>query len=92
MQYPLTITSLVEVDREGRSVRSPLTCVMAEADLGPFADFGSPDVFFGRLVEVTGDELQYFRHAPGVEVLFRGTAYSFEALEPSAAFKLVRRS
>jgi hypothetical protein len=65
---------------------------MAEADLGPFADFGSPEFFFGRLVEVTGDEIEHFRQAPGVEVHFRAAAYVFEALEPTGSFKLVRRS
>lgn len=65
---------------------------MAEADLGPYSDFGSPEFFFGRLVEVTGDEIEHFRQAHGVEVHFRGTAYRFEALEPSTTFKLVRRT
>ena len=90
MEYPLSISSLVETTREGDR-RTEVTCVMAEAELGPFADFGSPE-FFGRLVEVTGDAIEHFRQAPGVEVLFRGAVYRFEALEPSAAFKLVRRS
>ncbi len=65
---------------------------MAEADLGPYADFGSPEFFFGRLVEVTGDEIEHFRQAPEVEVLFRGAAYVVEVLEPTGSFKLIRRS
>ena len=91
MEYPLSISTLAEAPQGGKR-RNPLTCVMAEADLGPFADFGSPEFFFGRLVEVTGDEIEHFRKAPGVEVHFRGAAYRFEELETSAAFKLVRRS
>lgn len=90
MEYPLSISSLIETGREGRSLRSPLTCIMAEADLGPFADFGSPEFFFGHLV--ADDEIKHFRQASEVEDHFRGAAYRFEALEPTAAFKLVRRS
>ncbi len=91
MEYPLSISSLAHPPK-GATRRNPLTCVMAEADLGPFADFGSPEFFFGRLVEVTGDEIEHFRQAPGVEVHFRAAAYVFEALEPTGSFKLVRRS
>ncbi|WP_263377086.1 hypothetical protein [Granulicella aggregans] len=91
MEYPLSISSLAHPS-EGATRRNPLTCVTAEADLGPFADFGSPEFFFGRLVEVTGDEIEHFRKAPGVEVLFRGAAYVFEVLEPTGSFKLIRRS
>ncbi len=91
MEYPLSISSLVETTRDGER-RTAVTCVMAEADLGPHAEFGSPEFFFGRLAEVTPDTIQYLKHAPGVEVVFWGAAYRFEALEPSAAFKLVRRS
>ena len=65
---------------------------MAEADLGPYADYGSPEFFFGRLVEVTGDEIEHFRQAPGLDVMLRGAAYVFEVLEPTGSFKLVRRS
>jgi len=64
---------------------------MADADLGPYADFGPPDFFFGRLVEVSDNTIQYLKHTPGVEVVSRGAVYRFEALEPSAVFKLVRR-
>lgn len=91
MEYPLSISSFVETAQEGER-RSPVTCVMAEADLGPFTDFGSPEFFFGRLVEVSHDIIQYLKNAPGVEVRFRGAAYRFEALEPSASFKLVQRA
>jgi hypothetical protein len=91
MEYPLSISTLDEAS-QGAKRRNPLTCVLAEAELGPYADFGSPEFFFGRLVEVTGDEIEHFRQAPGVEVHFRGVTYQFEALEPTAAFKLVRRS
>ncbi len=92
MEYPLSITSLIETTRDGGSLRSPLTCVMAEADLGPYASFGSPEFFFGKLVEVSENTIQYFKNAPEVEVLFRGARYSFEALAPTGSFKLVRRS
>jgi hypothetical protein len=90
VEYPLSISRLVETTREGER-RTPVICVMAKAELGPFADFGSPEFFFGRLAEVSDDTIQYLKHAPGVEVVFRGAAYRFEALEPSAVFKLVRR-
>ncbi|MBB5061648.1 hypothetical protein HDF16_006384 [Granulicella aggregans] len=91
MEYPLSISTLNEAPQGGKR-RNPLTCVMAEADLGPYTDFGLPEFFFGRLVEVTGDEIERFRQPPGVEVLFRGGAYAFEALESTGSFKPVRRS
>ncbi len=82
MQYPLSISGPGE---------APATCVLAEADLGPHAESGAPEFFFGRLVEVSDETLRSLRDASGIEVRFRGAAYRFETLAPSASFKLVRR-
>ncbi|MBB5060741.1 hypothetical protein HDF16_005477 [Granulicella aggregans] len=90
MEYPLSITSLIETQRDGKDLRSRVTHVMAETDLGPFTDFGTPTFFFGKLVDVTEEQILYFRYAPGVEVLFRGGRYRFESISPTGTFKLVR--
>ena len=75
MEYPLSITSLVETDAQGRQRRSAVTVVMAEADLGQFSEFGFPDVFFGKLVDVPPGQILKFKSAPGLEVMFRGSGY-----------------
>ncbi|WP_263386027.1 hypothetical protein [Granulicella arctica] len=92
MEYPLSITSIVETDHEGRQLRSKVTHVMATADLGPFASFGFPAFFFGKLVDVSEEQILYFKHAPGVDVIFRGGGYKFEDLEKNGVFKLVKIS
>lgn len=90
MEYPLAITSVVETDKNGRDLRTPVTCVIAEAELGPFAEFGFPDVFFGKLVDVSEADILHFKQAPDVDVIFRGSGYRFEELGKTGAFKLVR--
>ena len=92
MEYPLSITSIVETDREGRQIRSKVTHMMASADLGPFSEFGFPPFFFGKLVDVSEEQILYLKYAPGVDVVFRGSGYSFEELDPQGTFKLVRGS
>jgi len=90
VEYSLSVTSLIETDRDGKELRSPVTHVMAEADLGPFNDFGTPTFFFGKLVEVTEEQILYFKYAPGIEILFRGGRYVFESIAPTGTFKLLR--
>ena len=89
MECALTITSVIETDAKGCDRRSDATAVMAEAELGPFSFFGVPEFFFGKLVGASEQQILYFNFAPGVIAAFRGTAYSFEAIEKSGAFKLV---
>lgn len=90
MQYPLSFTCLVEASHDGQQVRGRVAHVMADIDLGPYTDSGTPSFFFGKLVDVPGDQISYFTNAPGVEVFFRGGTYLFEVLELTGTFKLVR--
>jgi len=86
MEFPLTITSVIEASDQ----RSPATAVMAEADLGTQAAYGSPEFFFGRLLDASDEQIASFKLAPGVRAGFRGHDYCFETLETSGTFKLVR--
>jgi hypothetical protein len=90
MEYPLSITSHVDTDAQGRKLRSPITSVLAEADLGQYSEFGFPDVFTGRLVDVPVEHILDFKFSPGVEVVFRGSGYEFEEIEKDGTFKLRR--
>jgi hypothetical protein len=92
MEYPLLISSIQAVTLEGEQERTPGLFVMAEAELGPFIDFGPPAFFFGKLVDVSEEQVLSFKYATGIDVCFRGSSYSFEALELNGMFKLVRRS
>lgn len=89
MELPITITSMIKtvggVDR-----RSDATVVMAKVALRPLSASGSPEFFFGRLLDASEQEILYFKFAPGVKAGFRGTTYRFEELEKSGVFKLVR--
>jgi len=73
MKYSLSITSLVEVDTQGRKLRSPVTSIMAEADLGQYSEFGFPNVFTGKLVDASEKNILNFKFLPEVEVVFRGS-------------------
>ena len=91
MEYHLLITSLIETTKEGRELRSNITSVLAEAELGQQIYTGQPDLFFGRLLDASVEQILCFRFALGVEVIFRGSGYTFEGLAESGALKLVRR-
>jgi len=67
MEFPLTITSIIEIDNQGVDRRSDATAVMAEADLGPLAAYGSPEFLFGRLLDASEQQIAYFKSAPGVK-------------------------
>jgi len=90
MKYSLSITSLVEVDTQGRKLRSPVTSVMAEADLGQYSKFGFPHVFTGNLVDTSEEKIFDFKFLPEVEVVFRGSGYKFEELDKDGSFRLRR--
>jgi hypothetical protein len=90
MEFPLTVTSIIETDNQGVDRRSDATAVMAESDLGPLSAYGSPEFFFGRLLDASDEQISYLRFAPGVRVGFRDHEYWFEKLERSGTFKLVR--
>jgi hypothetical protein len=90
MQYTLSVTHLVEVDQQGRKLRSRITEVLAEAELGQYEEFGFPDSFIGKLVNTSLEEILQFKSLPEVEVVFRGTWYTFEVLEQDGSFKLSR--
>ncbi|RXH53926.1 hypothetical protein [Granulicella sibirica] len=91
MEYHLLITSVIETTKEGRELRSNITSVLAEAELGQQLYTGQADLFFGQLLDASAEQILYFKFAPGVEVVFRGLRYQFEELAESGAFKLVRR-
>ena len=85
MQFPLTITTLGDTDG-----RSETVAIMAEAELGPLAAYGSPEFFFGKLLDASEGQILRFKSAPELRAGFRGSGYRFEQLEPSGTFKLVR--
>ena len=89
-KYPLSINYLVEVDKRGRKLRSPVTSVMAEADLGQYSKSGFPNVFTGKLVDESDEKILDFKFLPEVEVVFRGSGYKFEELDKDGSFKLRR--
>jgi len=89
-KYPLSINYLVEVDKRGRKLRSPVTSVMAEADLGQYSEFGFPAVFTGKFVEVSEEKILDFAFRPEVEVIFRGSGYTFKEIEKDRTFTLRR--
>jgi hypothetical protein len=84
MEFPLTLTPL--------GPDQPALAVMAQAELGTQAAYGSPELIFGRLLEASAPEILAFKAAPGVTARFRGAEYDFEELETTGRFKLVRRA
>ena len=90
MKYSLSITSLVEIDAEGRKLRSSVTSVMAEADLGQYSEFGFPEVFTGKLIDVSEENILHFKFSLEVDVTFRGSGYYFEELDKDGSFILRR--
>jgi hypothetical protein len=89
--YPLSIDSLVEIDAQGRKLRSPTTSVLAEAGLDQYSESGFPVVFAGRLVDVPFEQILDFKFLPEVEVGFKGARYKFEEIEKDGTFKLRRQ-
>jgi hypothetical protein len=89
--YPLSIDSLVEIDAQGRKLRSPATSVLAETGLGQYSESGFPVVFAGRLIDVPFGKILDFKFLPEVEVGFRGARYKFEEIEGDGTFKLRRQ-
>ena len=63
MEFPLTITSVIETDSQCVDRRSDATAIMAEADLGPLAAYGLPQFFFGRPLDATEPHIAYFKCA-----------------------------
>jgi hypothetical protein len=92
MQYTLSLTHLVQIDQQGRRLRSRVTEVLVEAELGEKEKFGFPDPLIGKLVNASPEEILQFKSLPEVEVAFRGTWYTFEELEQDGSFKLRRGS
>jgi hypothetical protein len=90
MEYLLSITSLIDTDAQGRKLRSPVTSVLADADLGQYSKSGFPNVFTGKLADVSDEKILDFKFLPEVEVVFRGSGYKFEELDKDGSFKLRR--
>jgi hypothetical protein len=88
MEYPLSINWVVDADAQGRLLRSKVNTVMAEANLGDYAEFGFPESFSGKLIGLTLEQILHFKSAPGVEIGFRGAPYRFEELEMDGALLL----
>lgn len=88
MECPLAITTLTQADPEGRPLRSSAVYVMATADLDPASS--SPAFVFGKLVDVSEEQILEFKQGTAVNVLFRGAEYRFEELEKNGVFKLVQ--
>jgi hypothetical protein len=90
MLYTLSINHLVSIDPQGRKLRSSIREVQAEAELGLTALSGFPGSFFGKLVNVSPQQIHSFKFNREVEVSFRGSTYTFEELEQDGSFKLRR--
>ena len=90
MEYPLSINWVVGVDAKGRQLRSKISAVLAEANLGQYAEIGSPQFFIGKLVGVAREQIARFASAENVKVGFRDRWYKFEELETDGTF-LVRQ-
>ncbi len=86
----LSMNNLVGIDPQGHKLRSRITEVWAEAELGQYAEFGFPDPFSGKLVNTPPEQILEFKSLPEVEVIFRGTWYTFEVLEQDGTFRLRR--
>jgi hypothetical protein len=88
MEHLLSITSLVDTDAQGNQLRSELTAIMAEADLGKHSERGNPDRISGKFIALTEEQFLHFKYDPGVEVGFRGMGYEFENIDIEGEFQL----
>lgn len=79
----------IPTNRAG-SCEAKSTEVKAEADLGRYSEFGFPDAFTGKLVDVPLEQMLNFKFLPDVQVVFRGTWYVFDELEKDGTFLLRR--
>ena len=88
MEHPLSITWVVDVSTDKRELRSLVSTVMAEIDLGPSPQLAFPDSLDGKLVGITPKFLSRLKFGQGVDVVFSGKAYKFSRLENEGTFEL----
>lgn len=92
MEHTLSITSLVGTDSQGRHLRSEVTAVKAETGLGPSPIGPFPEVFEGRLLDATQEQIAGFKFNPDVRAALHGMEYIFEELEQDGTFRARQRA
>jgi hypothetical protein len=88
MEHPLSITTGLGTDHQGHQLRSRITTVMAETNLGPSPQLGFPESIEGKLVGLTPQLLNQLKFGQDVEVGFEGKRYKFSRLEKDGSFEL----
>lgn len=88
MEHQLSITTVIGMDAEGRRLRSRITAVRAETDLGPSSQLATPESIKGKLVGLTPEELLNIKFGSDVEACFEGRRYKFTLLEKDGTFEL----
>ena len=88
MEHPLSITWVVAVDAEKRELRSLVSTVTAEMNVGPSPQLSFPPSLAGKLVRVKPALLSRLKHGRGVSVVFSGKNYKFVLLEKDGTFEL----
>jgi hypothetical protein len=90
MECQLSISRELGTDKQGRTLRSPVTHVLVETDLGHHSSSGFPPSFVGRLKDVSLGQILDLKCSPGIEAIFRGSAYKFEEIAKDGSFILRR--
>jgi hypothetical protein len=88
MEHRLSITTVIGTDAEDRHLRSRITTVRAETDLGPSPQLATPESIEGRLVGLTPEEVLNIKFGNDVEACFEGRRYKFTVLEKDGTFEL----
>lgn len=90
MECQLSISRELGTEKQGRTLRSPVTHVLVETDLGRYSAAGFPPAFEGTLVDISLERVLDLKFFPGVVAIFRGAGYRFKKLEKDGAFTLCR--
>ena|SRR5689334_25370877 len=94
MEHSFNITTSAGTDRQGHDLRSGITVFLAETNLDPSPQLGTPETIAGNLAispspkQLTKDQLFQFKFKPDVEVGFEGRGYRFSKLERDGTFEL----
>ena len=89
MLHQFNMHSFVRTDQQGHQLRSGITTLVAETDLGPSPQLGFPQTITGKVVQsLTPEQLFQFKLKPDVQILFEGKAYKFSKLERDGTFEL----
>lgn len=88
MEHALHVTRGIGKDSKGHILRSRISVIRAETDLGPSPQLGIPESIRGKVVGLTTEELVDLQFGSDVEVGFEGRRYRFTRLDKDGTFEL----